>query len=479
MYLYKIFLIILSFIFSLSSCKKEKDDNKNLLFLLLFGSNQNSGSTSSGNSGITFSGKFGNVSSSLNRNAKSLPNGITDVLAISAVNHYHRSKIDSSGNFSLNLVKGYPYILVFIDSANIVKGYYKLDSLSLNTIPTHYAGSKINGGEIEKSETGTSYSPKRNFNINEFLNQAGNLNSNEIDSIIVLGDQMLNLANIDTDGNGIIDLEEKLYLRLGFGQGWGWPGNSSFSLSSAFNQFFDISVLSSNSTGVTFGITIDKARVSDKNLKVRFPVPSGCTNSNNGEVTAQFDDGNSGLASANDTTGGSFKMGSQIYIGLGSFNCGGVISNTLSSGTYTVENSGKTYTYKNTTPFYISTDKTFIIPTIKFIVNGGLIDSIEYKYKKYTSGLVSDATSREVSLVYGADKLYRGAGIICRDANQTPWLFSCGFPKDSESGVISNCNSGSEVKTSTYKGVNFSTINNCNFYTYDAYGTYIGIGLFQ
>ncbi len=466
-----ILILLLTSVF-LQSCKKEKDNKNNLFLLFLLGTTQN----------VNFSGNFGGVSSSFTKEKKAVPEGITDVLAISAANHYHRSKVDQNGNFSLGLVKGFPYLLIFIDSANAVKGTYKIDNLALSAIPTHFAGNQINGGEIEKSSSNDSYSPTRNFNTSDFITQTGNLSGGEIDSIVTLGSQMLNLANIDTDGNGIIDLEEKLYLRLGFGQGWGGDiSDTRFKFSNAKNKFFDISFFNSVFTGVTFGITIDQARVIDKTIKITFPIPSGCTSSNGGSISTKFFEGNAGLASANDGLQG-FKMGSQIYTSLGTFNCNGTTRHLLESGTYTVENSGKTYTYKNTTPFYIASNKTFILPTVKFNTIGSTIESIEYKYVKFTSGGdVVDATAREVNLVYGDSVYYRTSGIICRDANgdSLPWLFSCTFPKSIETGTITKCDSGSNVKVSSPKGVDITSLNNCNVYTYDAYGTYLGTDLRQ
>jgi hypothetical protein len=467
----KLNIIILIISFILLSCKKNKNDNNNLFLLLLLNTTQS----------ISFSGKFGGLTSSLTKENKALPEGITDVLAISAANHYHRSKVDVNGNFSLGLVKGFPYLLVFIDSSNNVKGYYKIDNLSLSAIPTHYAGNQISGGEIEKTSSTNSFSPVRNFNTSDFITQTGNLSGGEIDSIVTLGSQMLNLLNIDTDGNGVIDLEEKLYLRLGFGQSWGGDiSDTRFKFPNAQNKFFDISFFNSVFTGVSFGITIDKAKVLDKNVKITFPIPTGCTSQSGGSITSQFGDSDSGLASANDGLQG-FKMGSQIYTPLGTFNCNGTTRNLLESGTYTIENSGKTYTYKNTTPFYISTDKTFILPTVKFNTSGNIIESIEYKYKKLTPSGLIDATVREVNLVYGDSIYYRTSGIICRDTNgdSLPWLFSCTFPKSIETGTITKCESGSNVKVSSPKGVNITSINNCNVYTYDAYGSYLGIDLRQ
>ncbi len=119
-------LILLSLFFS--SCKRDKGHNNNLFLLALYGLSQNSG--------VNFSGNFGGVSSSLNRSSKALPDGITDVIAISSRNHYQRSKVDSRGNFSVNIVKGFSYIILFIDPSLNVKGYYQLNSVGLNSIPT-------------------------------------------------------------------------------------------------------------------------------------------------------------------------------------------------------------------------------------------------------------------------------------------------------------------------------------------------------
>ncbi len=458
-----VLLLVLSFF--LTSCKKEKDGNQNLLFLLLLGQSQSSG--------VTFSGNFAGVRSSLGRGNKALPEGITDVLAISAANHYYRSKVDANGNFSLGLVKGFNYIFVFIDSANAVKGYYKLDSLSLNAIPTLYAGSEIKAGEIQKSTSDSSYSPVNNFNINDFKVQTGNLSDLEIDAMSTIGTQILQLSNIDSDGNGIIDLEENLYVRPFFFQGWGGGTNDSrFSILNAKNQFFDMSFFSSLSTGVGFGFAYDKSKITDTNIKITYPLPQGCTG-NSGEINIQYFPTDANLPTGRNGS----TLALQIYTGLG--NCG---NSSLSpvSGTYIVENSGKTFTFKNMTPFVIKSDKTYVLPTVKFNTSGDRIDSIDYKYIKLTPNGIMDATSRDVGLVYGIST-YRSAGIICRDtlaSSTDPWLFSCSIPKDKASGTVTSCQSGSFVKLNNPSSANFSQINNCNFYTYDDYGTYLGVDIF-
>jgi hypothetical protein len=289
---------------------------------------------------------------SITRSNKALPEGITDVLAISAANHYHRSKVDANGNFALGLVKGFNYIFVFIDSSNNVKGYYKLDSLSLTTVPTLYSGNEINGGEIQKSTSDSSYSPINNFNINEFKVQTGNLSDLEIDAMSTIGTQILQLSNIDSDGNGIIDLEESLYVRPFFSQAWGSGTNDSrFSIVNAQNQFFDMSFFSSISTGVGFGFALDKARITDRNLKITYPLPQGCTG-NSGEINSQYFPTDANLPTGRLFLNTTFAL--QIYTGLG--NCG---NSTLVpvSGTYTVENSGRKFTFKNMTPFIIKSDK--------------------------------------------------------------------------------------------------------------------------
>jgi hypothetical protein len=292
-----------------------------------------------------------------------------------------------------------------------------------------------------------------------------------------IGTQILQLSNIDSDGNGIIDLEENLYVRPFFSQAWGGGTNDSrFSIVNAQNQFFDMSFFSSISTGVGFGFALDKARITDRNLKITYPLPQGCTG-NSGEINIQYFP-----TDANLPTGRLFfntTSALQIYTGLG--NCGNS-SLIPVSGTYTVENSGRKFTFKNMTPFIIKSDKTYILPTVKFNTSGDKIDSLDYKYIKLTPNGVVDATQREVALVYGIST-YRSSGIICRDtqpsSNDANWLFSCFFPKDKASGTVTNCQSGSFVKLNNPSSANISQINNCNFYTYDDYGTYLGVNIFK
>ena len=456
-------ITIFVIIFLLSSCKKNEKDDKSLFYLLLYGLNQN----------VSFSGKFGGIFSSNSKSIKALPDGITDVLAISASNHYQRSKVDQNGNFSLPLVKGYIYILIFIDISNNIKGYYKIDDLSLSTIPTHYAGNSINGGEIEKSNS-DNYTPVRNFNVNEFLNQSGNLSGTEISSLALTGLQMKNLLNIDSDGNGIIDLEEGLFVRASFSQAWGSPNDSRFSISSVSNQFFDVSILKGLSTNHGFAFTIDASKVLNSNIEISYPIPTGCSDQNNGTLSTKFTD-NPGLIPRPPIL---FSKGisARMAYAFNNFNCNGVNRVLPADGTYTIKNSGKTYTFNNLKPFYMDTTSTFILPTVKFNVQGDTIQSIDYQFKKISPNEVTTANDREINMVYGNSPWQ--AGLICRDTvNGFPFAFSCFIPLTSQ-GTISSCQTGSNVKLFSPNGSSISRYKDCSIYIYDVYGTNLSIGLY-
>ena len=136
--------IVLLFMFGfLSQCKIAKKNDNNLLLLLFLGVNQSNQ--------VKFSASFGSTSTSYfskNLSEKNIPFGATYVVAISSNNHFHKSKIDDQGNFSVQINKNQSYIFAFIDDSNNVKGYYKIQDYSLNSIPTHYSGSEMNGGTI-------------------------------------------------------------------------------------------------------------------------------------------------------------------------------------------------------------------------------------------------------------------------------------------------------------------------------------------
>jgi len=452
-----VFIILLATL--MVSCKRDKDNNNSLLFLLFYGLNQN----------VTFAGNFTTTNTSLNRSTKALPDGITDVIAISTANHYHRSKIDASGNFSIGLAKGYNYIFIFIDSANNVKGYYKVDSLSASSVPTHYAGNQINGGQIQKSSSTDStnpYSPEKNFSLNDFLNQSGST-SIEFSTTVSLGEQLLNLQNIDVDGNGVIDLEEKLYTRFSFS---GEFGGTNFTLDKAKNQFFDLSLVKAESSGILFEFTLDKSKVLDKTVNIKYPIPTGCNDTKGGVASKSFQDPALGMIpTLNDTSPfrWSYSINSAFTI---SCNNG---SYPAVGGTYVFENSGKVYTFKNLKTFSIQSEKTIILPTVKINVTGTSISSLEYAFKKISPTGITEASTREVFLNYGNSRF--NSGIFCADDSDS-WIFNCSIPKENSSGTITTCPISSS-RVPSVVGVDYSSIKKCYYWIYDAYGTRLGVML--
>jgi hypothetical protein len=458
------FIIFLSFL--LISCKKENNNNNNLLFFLLFGLSQKSG--------ITFSGNFEGTSSSISRNAKGIPEGITDVLAISTNNHYHRSKIDSNGNFSININKGYNYLFIFIDSSNNVKGTYKLDSLALNSVPTHYASSSINGGSIANNGSKT-YVPNKNFNVNEFLNQAGSLDVSEIGVVASASKQILALTNIDTDGNGVIDLEEDLFIRINFTQQWDYANSNAFSMNNVNNQYFNLLTLKQNPPDGFFTFfSIEQSKAQTSSINITYPIPSNCTDSANGSKSENFRPGG-GLVP--DGKGG--KLTKSFYFNY-NYNCQDTSKNKIpGTGTYKFVDGSKTYTFNNLEAYLIETNETFLVPTIKFNVSNDIISSIEYKFQRVSATKAEDATDREVNIVHGSSPW--NAGIICRDSVQeVPWTFSCYIPYTKASGTIDRCNNDpnvANVKLTTPVGSNFSRYHDCYFYTIDSFGNHLGFGL--
>ena len=465
------FFILLSLIFC--NCKKDNGDNNSLLSLALFRLSQASG--------VTFSGNFGGVSSSLNRTSKALPDGITDVIAISSRNHYQRSKVDSQGNFSVNLVKGFSYIILFIDPSLNVKGYYQLNSVGLNSIPTQYATSSISAGSIEKTSSSgslnNSYAPVNNFNINQFLTEAGGLSFSEIGGIQAMTKELFPLLNIDTDGNGLIDLEEGLFTRLSFSQQWDTPINGTY-ISDSKNNFVDLSFLKTTSPGF-YGVffTIDKIKSPNNYLEVSYPVPQNCTDNSNNKIS-------NGLLSLNMIENGGIPnannnnvMGKSNSFTL-QYNCN---SNNIiipEKGTYTFKNSGKTYTFNNIEPFTIGQSETILVPNIYFVVNdNNIVTDIKYKFQKVSPNKIEDATEKEVNIVYGANSF---SGIGCSDFVYTGSpgqiaTFSCQFNMQSASGSIRNCQTNPSLsKLSSPINTDFSRYKDCYIFTQDAYSNFIG-----
>jgi hypothetical protein len=467
-------LILLYLIFS--SCKRDKGDNNNLFLLALWGISQNSG--------VTFSGNFGTVSSSLNRSSKALPDGITDVIAISSRNHYQRSKVDSQGNFSVNLVKGFSYIILFIDPSLNVKGYYQLNSVGLNSIPTQYATNSISAGTIEKTSSSgslnNSFAPVNNFNINQFLTEAGGLSFSEIGGIKAMSKELFPLLNIDSDGNGLIDLEEGLLTRLNFSQQWNTPINGTY-LSNSKNNYVDLSFLTTTSAGfyaVFFAIAQNNAP--SNNLELSYPIPQNCSDTSNNKIS-------SGLQSVTMIPSSALPNGNKVvnsaisnYFSL-KYTCNGIDKIIPEKGIYTFKNSGKSYTFKNIEPFTIDSSETVLVPTIKFEVNGSnLVTDIKYKFQKVSLNKIEDATEKEVNIVYGINS--GGSGISCSDflytgsAGQSK-TFDCSFNMQNASGSIQTCTNSNTILSSPIN-TNFSRYKDCYIYTRNSYGNFIGYSIY-
>lgn len=442
-------------ILMLPSCKKEKSDKDNLPLFLILGLMQNAK--------VTFSGKFAGVSASLGKSIRSLPEGVTDILAISSNNNYHRFKIDTNGNFSININKGYNYIFIFIDANNNVKGTYKLNNLSLNSLPTHYAESVVNGGTLESNNSGN-FIPVSNFNINEFLAQAGNLNLSEMGLVSSATRQILALSNIDTDGNGIIDLEEDLFIRVNFSQGWNGE-TISYSINNTKNQFFDPTPLRQSNpyNSLIFSIVNTKAQTNTVSLSL--PAPNGCIEQNPGSKTIDYYPNLGWLA--NGSKGTQTKSFHYYF----NFNCqDSSLSNIPGKGTYIFKDGSKSYTFKNIESFKVEDNETILIPTYKFNVSDDIITSLEYKFQKVSPNKIEDASDKEVNIIYGNSTW--ASGTICKDDSKAEIM--CFVPYIKASGSVERCNLGNASgPKASHIGQKFSSLNSCYFYTIDTYGNHL------
>ncbi len=463
------FIVVILIISLLTACKKESNDNNNLILLLFLGIQPNSS--------VAFSGNFANFSASTGKNVRALPDGITDVLAISSRNHYHRSKVDSSGNFSLNLNKGFSYIILFIDPSLQVKGYYQVNSYGLNSIPTQYATNAINAGSLQKSQSsGTStesYTPINNFNIDQFLTETGGLTLSEIGVVGAVSKELLSLVNIDADANGIIDLEEGLYTRLNFSQQWGIPN----SIIQSNNSLLDLTYLANNLPSVLNAFFhIDRLKVSDQIVTINSPSFSNCSNSNFG--TAQINEGgnrNTTVPNPNVLRG---SIQSSTYM-LGSF-CDPLNNPQLVMGRYELIASNKKLVYDNIEPFKISLSDVVLVPNISFTVENGIVKSLDYQFQKISKNGTVNATDKEVNIVYGSNA---GSGIGCADSVGGLAIgqasFNCSFDTTKSKGSVTNCISDSTVKFPSPIGTNFDSYKDCYIFVNNSYGNTIGYSIYR
>jgi hypothetical protein len=459
-------MTIILFLVLLSCSQKKKNNTLPFLFWYL-NSNANT---------ITFSAEFPNIQA----NTRALGNEIEDitkVYAISTANHIiGPSDIALDGSFSLDLIKGFSYLFLFLNNNNEVKGCYSLGNLSLNLIPTQYSEKLLKGGKISKKNLCTgkkpAFTPDDAFIDQDFLTRAGNLTKPEMETIQFISNQILNLSELDTDRNGRIDLEEKMYIRPTFMIFYNSFSNPLVKLSSATNQFFDISYLKDATKSISFNFTMESSKVTSNSGFLRYPIPSGCSDPNNGQVNVEL--GN--ILTYIPLPGGA-RGGKSFYTPF-NFTCGGKTRTTPESGEYIVNISGKTHTYSNINVPDLDKLSTMIFPSIQFNVSNDILNSIEYKYKVIDKkGEVGDANERQFNLTYG-NSPYNSA-VICNVKGVTgKFGFNCSIPKNSVSGSITSCGSNDVVYTNA-KGTKFSDYSSCFVFTNDTYGTYFQYSLGQ
>jgi hypothetical protein len=452
-------LVFLGVIFS--NCQRKGKDSK-LFYLLGYYILNNQ------TNNVLFKAKIPSINLNKRNNLINLQ-GITDIVAISSANHYIRTKVDSGGNFFLNLPKGYQFIIIFLDSSNKVKGYYSINDLSMNAIPTHYAGNELEGGNLgEGLVTNGEYSSivPISFDKDKFLSQAGDLTIKDVDSIKFTGDQILNLINTDADGNGVDDLLENLYTRASFVITWGSSDNINIRVKDMENKFNDLSNFKKITPRYQFQFNIDSSKLPGINGIVEYPIPSNCIDSNNGQMAFSIPNNFTQIPGP-----GLIKAGKGFITSL-NFTCGNKSRTLPTNGEYVVKFPTKTFKYNHLIPAEFSVDSILILPSIKINVSDDLIDSIEYIYKRINrDGTVIDASDKDLKMTYG-NSIY-GSGLICNETNAISGIFgfNCGVPNNSLSGTLTECNSSKDVKYSNPKGTKFSGYSNCLFFGNDSYGT--------
>ena len=187
----------------------------------------------------TISGKVGSVTAhGLNVSAIS---PVTNIIAIGADNEKYMTTPDSGGNFSLPVVKGWPYAVGFYNktgSTITLLGYLRQDQVNWHSLPLMSPSSDATSlGTVDIDSTSVEATPS--VSLNDLLSgcnmdlATANLYG-QSDGVMTL------FTNVDVDGNGVFDFDEgKAYLlQIVIGTNMGsTSGPASGEVGKMLNQF--------------------------------------------------------------------------------------------------------------------------------------------------------------------------------------------------------------------------------------------------
>lgn len=356
--------------------------------------NNNNGSTTPN---FTITGKVGTISASGIKAASILP--VTHIIAIGSNNEKYITTPDANGNFSLGVVSGYPYALGFYNqtgSTITLLGYLRQDQVNWHSLPLiDPATTSTDLGTVEINATSVEATPS--IGLNDLLSQV-NMDLATANLYGSVDGVMTTFTNVDVDGNGIFDSQEK----------------------KAYSLQIVIGTSISSAGGPAAG---EVAKMLDQFNESYAPIA--------GPYQLIFHASESGLTIPTNGTTGTIKFPTTIYGANGlprtslagavwgsndkfwSFmgdpnteslaQCELVTPEVVPSGSYVFEVGGQTYTFKNVagSPLAaVGKTEGIIFPVFKMNTNAtGYVTTIEYKWMIKESGSVRAATPAEIKAV--------------------------------------------------------------------------------
>jgi|GEM_PF-973979 len=356
--------------------------------LLVHGCGQTGGGGGDGEptTNYTISGKVGTVTSS---GLKAMADTtVTDIVAIGADNSKYAATLDGEGNFTLEIVSGWPYAIGFYNktgSTITLLGYLRQDQVGWDSLPlmdpadtaTDLGTVEINAASVEAVPSAV---------LNDLLTEV-NMDTATANLYGTVDDPMTVFTNVDIDGNGVFDfLENKFYY---FYVLFNPPAGD---LNAMLNVFDESYYPSPN--GYQFNLGGNEGSGNPAaGTAITITFPETVYNSDGTPHTS-----NTGSIASG--AGGYGWLASLASTGTGTY----VTPEVVPSGTYTIEVSGgSTYTLRNVNGSRIVTVGTtegYVCPILKFVTNeAGVITTIHYKFKIRKDGVLREATEAEVRAV--------------------------------------------------------------------------------
>ena len=428
----------------------------------LFVLNCSKGGSTSGGGGSTVttnyavSGRLGSVSVAANAVQDGVTvmstKTITHVIAISPATANAKAyvaAVGADGSFSLGLDSGKPYVFVFVDDTlvgeNMIVGIFSPGSSGLDTIVPAAAGS-VSLGTVDVN--GTSQTATMTTTFADFLNGLG-IDSTTAATIGAIDDLSLRAANPDLDSNGEIDALEGKSFSLDF------HIRTTTSCSGCSQGAMPYDLISGTFISDVSGFAITPSGSSVYAIHPESFDTTPLTSYFNSGVSTTLS-GGAGFAVTDMPGAGTADIdAASTYSGgtFSSFRQWGPDYSLSTSGielpgydhpvkmVWTLGNS-KTLTYTHVRT-RAKTSLFTLLPDFKFNVSGGVIASVDYRWRRWSGSAWVAATAAEVQLILGSESA--AVRLYTTKSSGVEAGVNIAIPASSASGTLSW--SGSAITT--------------------------------